>query len=68
MLPAIFVSHGSPTLPFDDCPARDFLRGLGATLSRPDAVLAVSAHWEADAPALSAPARNETIHDFHGFP
>jgi 4,5-DOPA dioxygenase extradiol len=32
MLPAVFVSHGAPTLPFDDVPARDFLRGLGAQL------------------------------------
>ena len=28
MRPAVFVSHGAPTLPFDDVPARDFLRGL----------------------------------------
>ena len=34
MLPAIFVSHGAPTLPFDDVPARDFLRGLGAKPGR----------------------------------
>jgi 4,5-DOPA dioxygenase extradiol len=66
MLPAIFVSHGAPTLPFDDVPARDFLRQLGQSLPRPRAVLAVSAHWETDAPKTSA--ANNTIHDFHGFP
>lgn len=66
MLPAIFVSHGAPSLPFDDVPARDFLRGLGATLPRPRAVLAVSAHWESQAPKISA--ANTTIHDFGGFP
>ncbi|HEX4271813.1 MAG TPA: class III extradiol ring-cleavage dioxygenase [Rhizomicrobium sp.] len=68
MLPAIFVSHGAPTLPFDDVPARDFLRGLGAELGRPRAVLAVSAHWDTDAPATNAVSVNDTIHDFHGFP
>ncbi len=68
MLPAIFVSHGAPTLPFDDVPARDFLRGLGARIGRPKAILAVSAHWDSDAPALSATGANTTIHDFHGFP
>ena len=68
MLPAIFVSHGAPTLPFDDVPARDFLRGLGTQLGRPRAVLAVSAHWDTDAPTTNAVATNDTIHDFYGFP
>ena len=68
MLPALFVSHGSPTLPFDDCPARDFLRGLGGAFEKPSAILAVSAHWDTETPALNAVARNETIHDFYGFP
>jgi 4,5-DOPA dioxygenase extradiol len=68
MLPAIFVSHGAPTLPFDDVPARDFLRGLGKELGRPKAIVAVSAHWDTDMPAASAPPVNDTIHDFRGFP
>ena len=68
MLPALFVSHGSPTLPFDDCPAREFLRGLGGQLPKPSAILAVSAHWDTDSPMLNAVARNDTIHDFYGFP
>jgi 4,5-DOPA dioxygenase extradiol len=68
MIPSVFVSHGSPTLPFDDCAAREFLRGLGARLGRPQAILAISAHWDMPAPRLNAPARNETIHDFYGFP
>ena len=68
MLPAIFVSHGAPTLPLDDCPARDFLKGLGAAIERPRAILLVSAHWETAAPTVNRVAVNETIHDFHGFP
>jgi 4,5-DOPA dioxygenase extradiol len=68
MLPALFVSHGSPTLPLDDVPARDFLRGLAAEFPRPKAILAVSAHWETEVPTLTAGAQNSTIHDFSGFP
>jgi len=68
MLPALFVSHGAPTLPFDHVPARDFLKGLGASLPRPKAIVCASAHWDTDAPALNTPAVNGTIHDFHGFP
>ena len=67
-LPAIFVSHGSPTLPLDDIPARDFLRGMAASLPVPKAILVASAHWETAAPAVSLATKPETIHDFHGFP
>jgi 4,5-DOPA dioxygenase extradiol len=67
--PALFVSHGSPMLALQDSPARRFLEGLGASLPRPKAILAVSAHWEtAGGPAVSLAAQPETIHDFGGFP
>jgi 4,5-DOPA dioxygenase extradiol len=68
MLPALYVSHGAPTLPLDDVPARDFLAGLGTRLPRPKAIVCVSAHWDTEAPALNAVAVNDTIHDFTGFP
>jgi 4,5-DOPA dioxygenase extradiol len=68
MLPALFVSHGAPTLPFDDVPARDFLRGLGQTIGRPRAIVAVSAHWDTAAPLVNSVGSNATIHDFGGFP
>ena len=68
MLPTIFISHGAPTLPLDDCPARTFLQALGATIERPRAILAVSAHWDSNAPAVNSAPVNDTIHDFYGFP
>jgi len=69
MLPAIFVSHGSPMLALEDAAARDFLESLPDILpERPKAILIVSAHWERLRPTVNAPARNETIHDFRGFP
>lgn len=68
MLPSLFVSHGAPTLVFDDIPARSFLKGLEERVGRPRAILAVSAHWETAMPEVNAPAVNETIHDFYGFP
>jgi len=66
--PAIFVSHGSPTLPLERGPAVDFLRGLGSEIGRPRAILAVSAHWDTARPAVSAAEKPETIYDFYGFP
>lgn len=68
MLPALFLSHGAPTLVLQDVPARAFLAGLGEALGRPTAILVISAHWETERPTLNAVARNATIHDFHGFP
>ena len=67
-MPAVFISHGAPTLPLERSAASAFLRQLGATLDRPKAILAVSAHWETARPAVSAAAQPETIYDFYGFP
>ena len=66
--PALFVSHGSPTLPLERGEAVDFLRQLGRSLGRPEAILAVSAHWDTARPAVSSVEEPETIYDFYGFP
>jgi 4,5-DOPA dioxygenase extradiol len=68
LLPALFISHGSPMLVFEDIPARDFIAGLGHRFERPKAILCISAHWETERPTVSAAAEPETIHDFYGFP
>jgi len=67
-LPALFVSHGAPTLVLDDVPARDFLARVGAELGRPSAIVVVSAHYEATGVRADASPRPRTIHDFGGFP
>ncbi|MDE2319297.1 MAG: dioxygenase [Rhodospirillales bacterium] len=68
MLPTFFISHGSPMTVLQDTPARHFLATLGGLIPRPQAILAISAHWETAAPTVSNPPANETIHDFYGFP
>ncbi|SHM43354.1 4,5-DOPA dioxygenase extradiol [Sphingobium sp. YR657] len=69
MLPSLFVSHGAPTFPLTDAPARTFLEGYAARLPQPPrAILVISAHWETATPTINMPAINSTIHDFHGFP
>ena len=67
-MPTLFVSHGAPTLILDDVPARAFLMSLGKILPRPKAIVAVSAHWDTDGPAVSMARHPDTIHDFYGFP
>lgn len=69
MLPTLFVSHGAPTLPLTDAPAKRFLETLPTKLpERPKAILMISAHWESDEPTVNAVQANETIYDFFGFP
>jgi len=67
-LPILFLSHGSPMLPFEDIEARDFMIDLGSKLPRPKAILCISAHWDATQPSLTSSAKPGTIHDFSGFP
>ena len=44
------------------------LTRLGRELSRPAAILMVSAHWETARPAVSTAEKPQTIYDFGGFP
>lgn len=67
-IPAVFVSHGSPTTPIEDIPARTFLRSLGSQYSNVSSVLCISAHWENQRATVNAVDFPETIHDFYGFP
>lgn len=68
IFPALFVSHGAPTLILDDGPARQFLKDLGKDLGKPEAILIISAHWETEVPMVTGASKLKTIHDFRGFP
>jgi 4,5-DOPA dioxygenase extradiol len=67
-IPAIFLSHGAPTLAVDEGHETRAWAELASTLPRPKSILAVSAHWDTRDPEVSAAPRPETIHDFSGFP
>ena len=66
-LSTVFVSHGAPTMPFEDIPAKNFLTDLGSRYKDIKAVLCISAHWETSKPTVNSVDLNETIHDFYGF-
>jgi 4,5-DOPA dioxygenase extradiol len=67
-LPALFISHGAPTLAVDEGHETRAWAKLASDLPRPREILAVSAHWDTREPEVSAAPRMETIHDFTGFP
>ena len=70
-LPPVFVSHGSPMIALEPGAAGAFMQRLGpaidAAFGRPKAILAISAHTAARAPALLAAPRHEAVYDFGNF-
>lgn len=67
-IPALFVSHGAPTLPIDPGPTGPFLQDLGERIGRPAGIVCLSAHWDTQSPRVTGSPAPETIHDFGGFP
>ena len=67
-LPTVFISHGSPMHALQPGAVRGVWENLARDLPRPKAILISSAHWETEAPEVTAARRPETIHDFYGFP
>ncbi len=68
MLPALFVSHGAPSLVLEDGPTQQFFRRFGAEMERPRAIVCISAHWETARTAAGLAEAPEMIYDFSGFP
>src|SRR5690606_23412650 len=68
MQPALFLSHGAPTLALDDSATGRFLDRFFDGRDRPDWVLVASAHDTSERPVLGAALRPKTVHDFGGFP
>ena len=68
-MPVMFGGHGSPMNAIEDNVFRRTWQSLGKSLSRPQAILSVSAHWlTRGGTAVGVMEKPKTIHDFSGFP
>lgn len=67
-MPVLYVAHGSPMNAIEDNQWSRGYAGLRDLVPRPDAILAISAHWYTSGSYLTANAQPPTIHDFGGFP
>jgi aromatic ring-opening dioxygenase catalytic subunit (LigB family) len=75
-LPVVYLPHGGGPWPFVDLGFGDraeldalaaYLRSI-ATLAKPKAVLAVSAHWEEAVPTVMTGEHPPLLFDYYGFP
>jgi 4,5-DOPA dioxygenase extradiol len=67
-MPALFLSHGAPPLVDDETWVSQLAR-WAAELPRPEAILVVSAHWEAAPLTIgSTTTKTPLTYDFCGFP
>ncbi len=67
-MPALFLGHGSPMNVIEDNPFTKKWELLGKSISRPKAILSISAHWETQGTRVTAVENPPTIHDFGNFP
>lgn len=69
---SLYLSHGGGPLPLlGDAGHAEMvscLKGIAGRLSRPSAIVVVSAHWEEDVPAITAGESPPLLYDYYGFP
>ena len=68
----LYFSHGGGPMPILGDPGHqamvEFMRQLPSQLTKPDAILVVSAHWEEDVATLMGARAPAMFYDYYGFP
>ena len=68
----LYISHGGGPLPLLGEPSHqkmvNGLKTISAELSKPEAIIVVSAHWEADVVKISSAKQPGLLYDYEGFP
>lgn len=70
--PILYLPHGGGPMPLLGDPGHqplvDFLQQLPDRFPAPEAILLISAHWEAKVPTLTSAPTPSLIYDYYGFP
>jgi len=67
-MPVLFLGHGSPMNAIEENEFVAGFRKVGSEISKPQAILCISAHWETRGTYVTVMEHPKTIHDFGGFP
>lgn len=67
-MPVLFIGHGNPMNAIEANQYTRAWESLSKKLSKPNAILSVSAHWLTERTFVHAAKRPKTMHDFWGFP
>ena len=67
-MPVLFLGHGSPMNAIEENEFVQGFRKVGKEITKPNAILCISAHWETKGTFVTAMENPRTIHDFGGFP
>lgn len=67
-MPILFAGHGSPMNAIEDNTFTASWKALADKISKPKAILAISAHWTTDGTYTQDEEHPKQIFDFYGFP
>lgn len=67
-MPVLFVGHGSPMNAIEDNEFTRIWEDISKKIPKPEAILAISAHYEREDTSVTSNGILKTIHDFYGFP
>ena len=67
-MPVLFLGHGNPMNAIEENEFVNGFRNIGNEITKPKAILCISAHWETKGTFVTAMPLPRTIHDFGGFP
>jgi 4,5-DOPA dioxygenase extradiol len=66
-VPVIFIGHGLPTNAIEDNKFTRKWAEIATTIPKPEAMLAISAHWYTDGTRIMDDVHPKTIYDMYGF-